>query len=510
MKDFVTHAQRLDLGSALIKAHNAAVEAGTGRRPIELQPRNRKAGHPALLKDLKKAFERFEIGDGATLSFHHHFRNGDRILASVVGCAAELGLRDLKIAASSIFPVHASIVPHIRSGVVGSIVTDYMSGPVADAVTAGELGGTALFQSHGGRARALSSGELTVDVAFVGASRADMTGAATGREGPVPCGPLGYAMVDAAYARKVVVLAQEIADEPVCKVDIPASQVDALLHFPNPGLPSGITFGSTIPLNTPESNLIGRHVANVIRAAGLFHKGFSFQTGAGGFSLGCVPHIQDALSQAEFSGDFVSGGITGAHVEIARGSHVRCIKDVQCFDRTAVLSSMTNDFHLPMSAAQYASPIHPQAVVNDLSVMILGAAEIDRDFNINVVAGGNGKIIGGPGGHPDTARGADLTIATSRLTGGGYAKLVDQVTCIATPGRDVDVLVTDEGIAVNPANETLTLALGDAGIPVVPIEELVERSQCTATKFQRQNDGAPCALIETPDGQITDVILGER
>jgi hypothetical protein len=47
------------------------------------------------------------VRDGATLSFHHHLRNGDHLMNLVLAEAARLGLRDLKIAPSSIFPVHA-------------------------------------------------------------------------------------------------------------------------------------------------------------------------------------------------------------------------------------------------------------------------------------------------------------------------------------------------------------------------------------------------------------------
>jgi citrate lyase subunit alpha/citrate CoA-transferase len=34
--------------------------------------------------------------------------------------------------------------------------------------------------------------------------------------------------------------------------------------------------------------------------------------------------------------------------------------------------------------------------------------------------------------------------------------VTDRVQCISTPGRDIDVLVTQRGVAVNPKNAELT------------------------------------------------------
>ena len=64
----------------------------------------------------------------------------------------------------------------------------------------------------------------------------------------------------------------------------------------------------------------------------------------------------------------------------------------------------------------YANPHNRGAVVNQLDTMILGAAEVDLDFNVNVTTGTDGGIIGGSGGHSDTAAGAKLALVTTRLT----------------------------------------------------------------------------------------------
>jgi citrate lyase subunit alpha/citrate CoA-transferase len=120
-------------------------------------------GREKLLRDIDAAFDACNIRDGATLSFHHHLRNGDQVLNQVLAVAARRGLTGLRIAASSLFPVHAPLVEHMRTGVVNRLCTAYVAGPVAEALSRGVLATPVVMQTHGGRARAIESGELHID-----------------------------------------------------------------------------------------------------------------------------------------------------------------------------------------------------------------------------------------------------------------------------------------------------------------------------------------------------------
>ena len=53
---------------------------------------------------------------------------------------------------------------------------------------------------------------------------------------------------------------------------------------------------------------------------------------------------------------------------------------------------------MPMSASLYGNPHTKGAIVNNLDVIILGATEIDIDFNVNVVTGSDGIVMGASGG----------------------------------------------------------------------------------------------------------------
>ena len=457
--------------------------------------------------DLNALFDAFGIEDGAVLSFHHHYRNGDNLVNLVMALAKARGLKGLTLAASSLFPVHAPLVPLIEDGTIRHIITDYMRGPVADCVTRGALQGTALLQSHGGRARAIAARQISIDAAFVAAPLAQADGTATGRGGKLACGPLGYAAVDAAFARHTAVIAAEITDVPLPHEDVPAAHVDAVVELPEIGCTSGILSGSTRAAESDNARRIGSLVAGSIRAAGLLKDGISLQSGAGGYSLGAVGHVGRAMAEAGVTGSFLSGGITGIHAELLEQKRFARIRDVQCFDLAAVRSASNNPDHEMMTAEEYASPLHPRPAVLDLDVMLLGALEIDATFNVNVVISAGGAILGGPGGHPDTAAGAKLRIVTTDLNGGGFAKLVPQVRCVSTPGHDIDLVVTPQGIAVHDDRPELFDRLKSAGLPLCTFDELAAQASAEAASAPAPMASyKPRAFIEAREGQILDWI----
>jgi citrate lyase subunit alpha/citrate CoA-transferase len=467
------------------------------------------SGRSKRLEDIAAVFKACGIRNGATLSFHHHMRNGDHVLNMVLEEAARLGLRDLKIAPSSIFPVHAPLVEHMRNGVVTGIYTAYCSGPVAEAISAGVLKTPAVLQTHGGRARAVESGELPIDVAFVAAPTADDYGNLNGVQGRSACGTLGYAQVDVRSARQVVAVTDNLVPYPACPAEITQDFVDFVVEVPEIGDSSQIVSGSTRVTEDPVGLDIARTTAQVIDVSGLLKEGFSFQTGAGGISLAVAGFVQERMNEKDIKGSFAAGGITGKIVEMLEAGLFRSLFDVQCFDLKAVKSYAENPAHRSMSASLYGNPWNRGAVVNRLDTMILGAAEIDLDFNVNVTTRSNGVLMGGSGGHADTAYGAKLAIVTTKLKAGKYPKIVKKVTTITTPGSIIDVVVTDAGVAVNPIHAALGEKLVLAGVKVVPLERLYELANIDAKppEADATHDARRIVAVQQyRDGTVIDVL----
>jgi citrate lyase subunit alpha/citrate CoA-transferase len=383
-----------------------------------------------------------------------------------------------------------------------------MSGPVAWAVSKGLFGRPVILRTHGGRARAIECGQLPIDVAFIAAPAADDYGNINGVIGPAACGSLGYAFPDAEYAAHVVVVTDHLVEYPLSPVSIPQTRVDCVVRVNRIGDPKGIVSGTTRITDDPVHLKIAGMAAQVIQATGLIRDGFSFQTGAGGASLATAHFMRGMMEQTGAVGSFLLGGITGHMVDMLEQGLFRKIIDVQGFDLEAVRSIAGNRDHIEVGAGCYANPFNAGCAVNKLDCVILGATEIDSDFNVNVVTGSDGMIMGGSGGHSDTAAGAKLTVVVANLLRGRYPIVVDRVLTTATPGETVDVLVTEHGIAVNPLHADLAGTLKAAGLPVKEIHEL-------KTLAERMTGGSPrppgtgskiVAAVEYRDGTIIDVV----
>ena len=460
-----------------------------------------------IVRDLDAALDAAELRDGAVVSFHHHLRNGDGVLNAVMEAIGRRGLKDITVAPSSLFAVHAPLVEHIAAGTVTGISAGFITGPVATAISAGHLPTPARLLTHGGRARAIEAGEILIDVAFVAAPTADPLGNINGVSGPSACGTLGYPQVDVAHARCVVAVTDNLVPYPACPIAIGQENVDIVVVVPSIGDAAGIVSGTTRPTSEAAGLAIADLAARAIDASGLLIDGFSFQTGAGGVSLAAAAEVRRLMRARGVVGSFASGGITGQHVAMLEEGLFRTLLDVQCFDLAAVRSFASNPRHLAMSASRYANPHRRGAVVDQLDAVILGATEIDRAFNVNVTTGSHGQIMGGSGGHADTAAGAKLSIMTSRLTAGGHAKFVGRVRTMTTPGATVDVVATELGLAVNPARTDLHYRFKAAGLPVLAMDELVARAAALASyPVLPRGEGRTVATVEYRDGSVIDTI----
>lgn len=425
-----------------------------------------------LVASVREAIERTGLKDGMTISFHHHMRNGDYVLNMVLAEAAAMGIKDLTVNASSIFDIHEPLIEHIRNKVVTGIECNYMGGRVGKAISEGILEKPVIFRTHGGRAGDMENGSSKIDIAFLAAPCADPMGNCSGKYGPSACGSLGYAFSDAMHAAKTVVITDNLVPYPLKDTSIDEGYVDYVVQVPQIGDPAKIVSGTTKITRDPVGLRIASLAAQVVKHSGYLKDGFSFQTGAGGASLAVAKYVEEMMKKDGIKGSFCMGGITGYMVDMADKGFFETILDVQCFDLKAIESIRENPKHQEISAMRYASPAAKSAAVDSLDVVILGATQVDVDFNVNVHTDSNGYIMGGSGGHSDTAAGSKLAIIVAPLIRARLPLIVDQVLCKSTPGETVDVVVTKRGIAVNPRQKELKEKLVKAGLPVLEIQEL--------------------------------------
>ncbi len=422
------------------------------------------------VKSLKEALQKCGLKDGMTISSHHHFRNGDLVMNQIFDIAAKQDVKGLRWFPSAAFPCHKPVIEHIKNGVV-DWVEGSLNGPLGDLASRGKMNGTAILRSHGGRWQAVQDGEVHIDIAVIAAPTADTFGNATGDRGPSACGLLGFGLVDSMYADKVIVVTDNLVPFPCVPWQIQGQNVDYVVVLDKVGEPEKIISGTTKLTKSPDRLYIAELTAKFVQAAGIIKDGFSFQAGAGGTALAFAIFLKEMMKDAGVKARFIRGGSTKYLVEMLEDGLTDFILDGQTFDLEGVRSMRENHGHVNTSPFTSYNWHGKGNFASMLDAVVLGATEVDINFNANVVTHSDGKMLHGIGGWQNCLF-SKCTILPIPAFRNRIPVIIDEVTTLVGPGELIDVIVTERGIAINPLRKDLIKATKDSGLPIRKIEEI--------------------------------------
>ena len=458
-----------------------------------------------LIPTLKEALIKSGIKDGMTISTHHHFRNGDLIAVQIFDIAKELGVRDLVWFPSASFECHSPLIKYLEDGTIHHIEGS-MNGALGKFTTEGKMRGVGVLRSHGGRYQAVQDGEVHIDIAVIAAPTADTFGNSTGDRGPAACGLLGFALADSQYADKVIVITDNIVPFPCVPWQIQGNYVDYVVKTDRIGIPEKIVSGTTEVTKSPDRLLLAEMTAKFCDEAGIIKDGFSFQAGAGGTALSIGIYFSDILKAKGMKARFARGGSNKYLVQMLEEGLVEYILDGQTFDLEGVRSMRENPNHLntsPFTSYNYHGKGFFASMVD---VVILGATEVDVNFNANVVSHSDGYLLHGIGGWQNCLF-SKCTILPIPLFRDRIPVVLDEVTTICGPGELIDVIVTERGIAINPLRQDLIEKLKDSKLPIKTIHELKEEAERICGKPSKPKLGDKIvAAIKWVDGTVIDVV----
>ncbi len=459
-----------------------------------------------VTESLVQALRNAGLRDGMTISTHHHLRNGDYVANAVFDAAAELGVKDLRWFPSASFPVHEPQIAHMESGVIHHIEGS-MNGPLGDYCSRGKMRGMAVLRSHGGRYQAVQDGEVHIDIAVIAAPTADEFGNATGDRGPTACGLLGFALADSEYADHVIVVTDNLVPFPCIPWQIQGNNVDQVVVMDSIGDASKIVSGTTRITKSPDRLLIAELTARFCDEAGIITDGFSFQAGAGGTSLAFAIFLRDMMRERNIKARFVRGGSNKYLVDMLEEGLTDYILDGQTFDLDGVRSMRENPGHVNTSPFTSYNWHGKGNFAGMLDVVVLGATEVDVDFNANVVTHSDGRLLHGIGGWQNCLF-SKCTILPIPSFRDRIPVLVDRVTTLCGPGELIDVIVTERGIAINPQRRDLIEQLEGSSLPIRPIAEIkAEVEEITGGKPQQPEFGEKVvAAIKWVDGTVIDCV----
>jgi citrate lyase subunit alpha/citrate CoA-transferase len=482
------------------------------------QPRGRKAAPPVrtsanypedgnkVVPDLETALRQCGLRDGMVISNHHHLRDGDSVALMALQAAAKLGVKDLTWFPSASFPLQKGAIELLDAGIINHIEGS-MNGPLGDYCTQGRMRGMGVLRSHGGRWQAIQDGEVHIDIAVIAAPTSDPFGNCDGSHGKSACGSLGFALADSMYADHVIVVTDNLVPFPCIPWQIQGNTVDYVVQVDSIGDPARIVSGTTQITRSPDRLRIAEFVARFLRDTGIMKNGFSFQAGAGGIALAFVEYLKQMMMEARVKARFVRGGSTKYLVELLEEGYTDYILDGQTFDLDGVHSIANNPNHVatsPFTSYNYHGKGNFASMVD---AVVLGATEVDVNFNANVVTHSDGRLLHGIGGWQNCLT-AGCTILALPSFRDRIPVIIDQVTTLTGPGELIDVVVTERGIAINPLRKDLLDAVKGSKLPIRPIQDIkAEVERICGGKPQRPKPGErPVAIVKWVDGTVLDTV----
>jgi citrate lyase subunit alpha/citrate CoA-transferase len=460
-----------------------------------------------VVKNMKEALIKAGLKDGMTISTHHHLRNGDAVTNLLFDTIKSMGIKNIRWFPSASFPVHSHLIKYLEDGTIHHIEGS-MNGPLGRFTSHGKMKGTGVLRSHGGRYQAVQDGEVHIDIAVIAAPTADPFGNATGDRGPAACGLLGFALADSQYADRVIVATDNLVPFPCTPWQIQGNNVDFVVEVPTLGDPSKIVSGTTQVTKSPDRLLIAEYIARFLDESGIMKDGFSFQAGAGGTNLAFAVFLKELMKKKGIKARFIRGGSTKYLVEMLEEGLTDYILDGQTFDLEGVRSMRENPNHINTSPFTSYNYHGKGNFASMLDAVVLGATEVDINFNANVVSHSDGYLLHGIGGWQNCLFGKTTILAIPSFRD-RIPVIVDEVTTLVGPGELIDVIVTERGIAINPKRKDLLKAVKNSSLPIRPIEEIYEEvNQICGGKPAKPklNKKKVVAIIKWVDGTVIDSV----
>jgi citrate lyase subunit alpha / citrate CoA-transferase len=461
-----------------------------------------------VVKNLKEALKKSGLKNGMTISTHHHLRNGDALTNILFDTIKELGIKNIRWFPSASFPVHEHLIKYLDDGTIHHIEGS-MNGPLGKYTTEGKMKGTGVLRSHGGRYQAVQDGEVHIDLAVIAAPTADTFGNANGVNGKSASGLIGFALADSEYADKVIVVTDNLVPFPCIPWQIQGNNVDYVVQVESLGDPSKIVSGTTEVTKSPDRLLIAEFVAQFIEDSGIMKDGFSFQAGAGGTNLAFLIFLLERMKARGVKARFVRGGSTRYLVKMLEEGLTEYILDGQTFDLEGVRSMRENPGHVntsPFTSYNFHGKGNFASIVD---AAVLGATEVDVNFNANVVTHSDGYLLHGIGGWQNCLY-SKCTILAIPAFRDRIPVIVDNVTTLCGPGELIDVIITERGVCINPLRKDLIRSLKGSTLPIRKIEDVkkeVDEICGGAPAKPKVNKKKVVAVIKWVDGTLLDSVF---
>jgi citrate lyase subunit alpha/citrate CoA-transferase len=459
------------------------------------------------IKNLREALKKSGLKDGMTISTHHHLRNGDVLTNILFDTIHEMGIKNIRWFPSASFQVQEHLIKYLEDGTIHHIEGS-MNGPLGKFTSEGKMKGVGVLRSHGGRYQAVQDGEVHIDIAVIAAPTADPFGNANGVNGNSASGLISFSLVDSEYADRVIVVTDNLVPFPCIPWQIQGNNVDYVVSLDSLGDSSKIVSGTTEITKSPDRLLTAEYIAQFLDESGIMKNGFSIQAGAGGINLAFIQYLKERMIAKGVKARFVRGGSTKYLVQLLEEGLTDYILDGQTFDLEGVRSMRENPNHVntsPFTSYNFHGKGNFASIVD---AAILGATEVDVNFNANVVSHSDGYLLHGIGGWQNCLY-SKCTILAVPTFRNRIPVIIDEVTTLCGPGELIDVVITERGIAINPLRKDLIKAMKNTSLPIKSIRQLRNEAYeiCGIPSKPKLNRNKVVAIVKWIDGTVIDSVF---
>jgi citrate lyase subunit alpha/citrate CoA-transferase len=145
-------------------------------------------------------------------------------------------------------------------------------------------------------------------------------------------------------------------------------------------------------------------------------------------------------------------------------------------------------------------------IASMLDVVVLGATEVDLNFNANVVTHSDGYLLHGIGGWQNCLFGKTVILPVP-LFRDRIPVIRDEVTTLCGPGELIDVIITERGISINPLRTDLIEKARGSDLQLKSLSQLKEEAEAICGKPQQPVfTDRIVAAVKWVDGTVIDVV----
>jgi acyl-CoA hydrolase len=237
--------------------------------------------------------------------------------------------------------------------------------------------------------------------------------------------------------------AAALADAVVVEVDSSATGPPAVPAPAVPGRIIGSVEGTAtrVAPDWPEPDAVDHEIA--ARVVAVLPPSPTLQYGPG-------PLLDAVIRAVDRTVGFISGLVTDAVTDLARDGRLREPAVTGYLWGGDALHELTLAGQIRLAPVEETHDVGRLAAVPQF-VAVNTALQVALDGSVNVERIGS-EIVGGVGGHADFARGASacadgLSVVVLRSTHRGDSTIVPSVPAVTTARTDIDLVVTEHGVA---------------------------------------------------------------